>query len=374
MILTLAPTPTLTQPVTAEVEGAPKAKAPQETKTYCICPNGAAHGKLVWRGMCPKRHRERCPECQYEPFGVSYKTAALEARVEAAEREADEQGMDEGERSGEVKRARNTFFFELAKKAYADWRAGRGRAMALKQDVDGARLVRVVVPPHVQPRDHFAHRGVKGLPIKRTPDGHYVESKEEDVWEQGPGAWSDEATPACPIGPVPYPLPADMIITVWAREQRPSEAVEAAAKAAEAAAKAAEAAAEAAAWDEEEALAFGDDDDDDADNEPDDAEEEGEAEEDEAAPAAAAPADAVAAPAAEPTDAPAAPIAAAAPAAAPVAVAADANARIEAAVAAAVAQATQTGMSAAAAQRKARCSRALTSEPHTPTPPPNPKS
>ena len=75
------------------------------------------------------------------------------------------------------------------------------------------------------------------------------------------------------------------------------------------------------------------------------------------------PADAVAMPTTAPADAPAAPIDAAAPAAAPVSVAADANARIEAAVAAAVAEATQTGMSAAAAQRKARCSRALTSKP-----------
>ena len=344
------------------------AKAPQGTKTYYVCPFKHGSREFAWRGMCPKRHRERCPKCQYEPFGVSYKTADLEERVQAAEREADKQGMDERGRRKKGECARHTFFYELAKKADADWRAGRGRAVALNRAVDGGHLVRIVVPPQAQPGNFFAHRGVKGLPIKRTPDGHYVESKEEDVWEQGPGAWSDEATPACPIGPVPYPLPADMIITVWAREQRPSEAVEAAAKAAEAAAKAAEAAAEAAAWEEEEALAFGDDDDDDADNEPDDAEEEGEAEEDEAAPAAAAPADAVAAPAAEPTDAPAAPIAAAAPAAAPVAVAADANARIEAAVAAAVAQATQTGMSAAAAQRKARCSRALTSEPHTPSP------
>ena len=355
--------------------GAPVAKVPQETKTYYICPFGMAHRRgRAWRGMCPKRHRERCPECQYKPFGVSYKTADLKAHVEATEREADEQGMDEGERSKAVKRARNLFFFsDVAKKGIAEWRAGRGRAVALERRVDGGRLVRIVVPPQARPTDFFPHDGVKGLPLKRTPDGRYVESKEEDVWEQEPDARSDAATPACPIGPVPDPRPAFMIITVWAREQRPSEAVEAAAKAAEAAAEAAAKAAEAAARDEEEALAFGDDDDDDADNEPDDAEQEGEAEEDGAAPAAAAPADAVAVPGAEPSVAPvepaavapAAPIDAAAPAAAPVTIAADANARIEAAVAAAVAEATRRGMSAAAAQRSVRCSRALTFEPHT---------
>ena len=65
-----------------EAEGAPVAKAPQETKTYYFCPFGAAHGGRAWRGMCRKRHRERCPECKHEPIGVSYKTADLEARVE----------------------------------------------------------------------------------------------------------------------------------------------------------------------------------------------------------------------------------------------------------------------------------------------------
>ena len=332
------------------------AKAPQETKTYYICPFGAAHRRgRSWRGMCRKRHRERCPDCKHEPFGVSYKTADRDARIEAAEREADEQGMDECERSKAVKRARHTFFYELATKADAEWRAGRGRAMALKRAVEGGRLVRIVVPSQAQPGDFFAHRGVKGLLIKRTDDGRYVESKEEDMWEQQPDVLSDAATPACPIGPVPDPRPACMIITVWTREQRPSEAAAEAAKAAEAdeaAAVADEAALEAEAPD------------DDADSESD--EEEGEAEEGEAAPTA--PAIAASAPA-EPTDEPAAPIAAVAPTAAPpVSVAADANARIEAAVAAAVAEATQGGMSASAAQRSVRCSRALTSEPHTPSP------
>ena len=390
MILTLALTPTLTQPVTAEAEGTPKAKAPQETKTRYICPLKHGPRGFAWRGMGRKRHRERYPECQYEPFGVSYKTTKLKACVEAAECEADEKVLNEDARSRAIKRARNTFFSEVAEEGIAEWRAGRGRAMPLKRRVDGGRLVRIFVPPEAQPGDFFAHDGVKGLPIKRTDDGRYMESKEEDVWEQEPDACSDEATLACPIGPVPDPRPAFMVITVWARGPRPSEAAKAAAKAAEA-----------AAWDEEEALAFADDDDDDADNEPDDAEEEGEAEEDGAAPAAAAPADAVAAPAvaepaaaptvapaapiaaagaaaapaadavaapaaapavapAEPAVAPAAPIAAAAPAAAP---AADANARIETAVAAAVAEATQRGMSAAEAHRKVRCSRALTSKP-----------
>jgi hypothetical protein len=340
------------------------AKAPQETKTYYICPFDAAQRKWAWRGMCPKRHRERCPECPHEPFGVSYKTADLEARVEAAERKADEQGDDEGGRNRAVKSARNTFFSELAKKGIAKWRAGRGRAMALGQAVDGGRLVQIVVPPQAQPGHFFPHHGVKGLPLKRTPDGRYVESKEEDVWEQEPDARSEEATLACPIGPVPDPRPACMIITVWAREQRPSEAAKAAAKAAEAEAKAAhEAALEAAleaAWET---------DDDDADNESNKDDEEGEAEEGEAAPAtpaaaaaltaptapAVAPADAVAMPAAEPA------VAAAAPAAAPVAVAADGKARIEAAAAAALAEATQGGMCVKAAQRAVRCSRALTS-------------
>ena len=129
--------------------GAPVAKVPQETKTYYICPFGMAHRRgRAWRGMCPKRHRERCPECQYKPFGVSYKTADLKAHVEATEREADEQGMDEGERSKAVKRARNLFFFsDVAKKGIAEWRAGRGRAVALNRAVDGGRLVWVVVPP-----------------------------------------------------------------------------------------------------------------------------------------------------------------------------------------------------------------------------------
>ena len=334
------------------------AKAPQETKTYYFCPFGAAHGGRLWRGMCRKRHRERCPECKHEPFGVSYKTADLEARVEGVKRQADEQGMDEREQSQAVKRARHTFFYELVTKADAEWRAGRGRAMALKRAVEGGRLVRIVVPPQAQPGHFFAHRGVKGLLIKRTDDGRYVESKVEDAWEQQPDALSDEATAACPVGPVPDPRPACMIITVWTREQRPSEAAEAAAKAAEAAAKAADEAAL-----EAELEAELETDDDDADNEPDDDEEEGEAEEDGAASAAAAPADAGAAPAAPAAVAPAAPIAAAAPAAAPVSVAADANARIEAAVADAVADATQRGMSVAVAQRKVRFSRALTSKP-----------
>ena len=317
--------------------------------------------------MGPKRHRERCPKCPYEPFGVSYKTAELEAHIEVTELEADAQGMDECERSKAVKRARNTFFSELAEKGIADWRAGRGRAVVLGRPVDGGRLVRIVVPPPAQPGHFFAHRGVKGLPIKRTADGRYVESKEEDVWEQEPDARSDEATPEYPIGPVPDPRPACMIITVWARGPRPSEAAKAEAKAAEAAAKAAgEAALEAAL----EAVWEADGDDDDAEE---GEAEEGEVEEDEegeVAPTAAAPAEpaepatAPAAPTspdtavAMPAAAPAAPIAVAAPAAAPVSFAADANARIEAAVAAALEEATRSGMSAAAAQRSVRCSRA----------------
>ena len=353
---------------------APKAKAPpQETKTYYICPFGAAHGGFVWRGIGRKRHRERFPKCPCEPFGVSYQRAELAECVEATQRKADEQGMDEGERSGAVKRARKNFFHKLAKDANDEWRVGRGRAVALKRAVNGGHLVRIVVPPQCKPGDFFAHRGVKGHPIKRTADGRYVESKEEDVWEQESGARSDEATLACPIGPVPNPRPDSMIITVWAREQRPSEAAKAAAKAAEAAEVEAE-------WAEQEALVFGDDDDD-ADDEPGDDDEEGEAEEGEAdegeegevAPTAAAPAETaetaatLAAPAAPdtavavPAAAPAAmPIAVAAPAAAPVSVAVDANARIEAAVEAAkLAEATQGGMSGR--QRKARavrCSRA----------------
>ena len=131
--------------------------------------------------MAAAVHRKRCPECKHEPLGVSYKTADLEARVEAAEREADEQGMDEGERSGAVKRARHTFFFELAEKGIAEWRAGRGRAIALKQAVEGGRLVRIVVPPQAQPGHFFPHRGVKGLLIKRTDDGRYVEGDVDTV-------------------------------------------------------------------------------------------------------------------------------------------------------------------------------------------------
>merc|ERR1740130_488513 len=104
--------------------------------------------------------------------------------------------------------------------------------MAVKRAVDGGRLVRVVVPPQCKPGDFFPHRGVKGHPIKRTTDGRYVESKEEDMWEQEPDARSEEATLAFPIGPPPDPQFKTMIITVWDRgEQRPSEAVEAAAKA-----------------------------------------------------------------------------------------------------------------------------------------------
>jgi hypothetical protein len=352
---------------------APKAKAPpQETKTYYICPCSAAHGGFVWRGIGRKRHRERYPKCPYEPFGVSYQRAELAECVEATQRKADEQDMDEGKRSKEVKRTRKTFFAERARQANAEWRVGRGRAVALKRAVNGGHLVRIVVPPQCKPGDFFAHRGVKGHPIKRTADGRYVESKEEDVWEQEPDARSDAATPACPIGPVPDPRPDTMIITVWAREQRPSEAAKAAAKAAEA-----------AEWAEQEKLAFGNDDDDDADDEPGDDDEEGEAEEGEVeedeegeveedeegevAPTAAVPAEpaepaatlatpdaAVAMPAA-----PAAmPIAVAAPAAASVSAASAANARIEAAVAAALAEAMQGGMSAAVAQRKVRCSKA----------------
>ena len=82
------------------------AKVPQETKTHYICPLKHAPRGFAWRGMCPKRHRERCPKCPYEPFGVSYKTADLDAHVEATEREADEQGMDEDERRRAVKSAR----------------------------------------------------------------------------------------------------------------------------------------------------------------------------------------------------------------------------------------------------------------------------
>ena len=336
----------------------------QETKAYYICPLKHAPRGFVWRGMCPKRHRERCPKCPYEPFGVSYKTADLDAHVEATEREADEQGMDEDERGRAVKSARNTFFSEHAKEGVAEWRAGRGRAIALKQAVEGGRLVRIVVPPQAQPGHFFPHRGVKGLLIKRTDDGRYVESKEEDVWEQELNALSDEATAACPIGPVPDPRPDFMTITVWARGPRPSETEKAAAKAAEAAAKAADGAALEAALE-----AVWEMDDDDADDESDKDDEEGEAEEGEAAPAApaaaaalaaptapaVAPAAAVAMPTAEPT------VAAAAPAAAPVAVAADGKARIEAAAAAAFAEATQGGMGVKAAQRAVRCSRALTS-------------
>ena len=218
-----------------EAAAAPKAKAPQETRTFHVCPNGAAHRGRLWRGPGRKRHRERCPKCLYEPFGVSYKTAELKAHLEAADDEAEGQGMDQDERKAPVKRARHAFFAERARQANTEWRVGRGRAVALKRAIDGGHLVRIVVPPQAQPGDFFAHRGVKGHPLKRTVDDRYVESKEEGVWEQEPDARSDAATPACPIGPVPNPRPGSMIITVWAREQRPSEAAKAAAKAAEAA-------------------------------------------------------------------------------------------------------------------------------------------
>jgi len=123
--------------------------------------------------------------------------------------------MDQEERKAPVKRARHAFFAKLAEKANAEWRKGRGRAVALKGDIDGGgRLVRIVVPPQAQPGDFFPHRGVKGHPLKLTPDGRYVESKEEDVWEQEPDARSDEETVTCPIGPVPDPRPDSMIITV----------------------------------------------------------------------------------------------------------------------------------------------------------------
>ena len=113
---------------------APKAKAPpQETKTYYICPVGAAHRGHLWRGPGLKRHRQRCPKCPYEPFGVSYKTAELEARKKAPDDEAEGQGMDQDEKKAPVKRARHTFFAERAQQANAEWRAGRGRAVALKR-------------------------------------------------------------------------------------------------------------------------------------------------------------------------------------------------------------------------------------------------
>ena len=277
--------------------------------------------------------------------------------------------MDQNERKAPVKRARHTFFAERAQQADAEWRAGRGRAMALKQAIDGGgRLVRIVVPPQAKPGDFFAHRGVKGRPLKRTVDGRYVESKEEDMWVQETDARSDAATPGCPVGPVPDTRPDFMHITVWARELRPSEAAKAVAKVAEAAA--AEVEVDCA---EPEALAFDDDDDDDADDGTDDDEEgeaeEGEVEEEEegeSAPTAAAPTEPAepAATLAAPDTAvampavPAAPIAVAAPAAAPVTAAAAANARIEAAVAAKLAEATQGGMSVAVARRTVRCSRA----------------
>ena len=298
----------------------------------------------MWRGIGRKRHRERFPKCPCEPFGVSYQRAELDACVEVTQRKADEQGMDEGKRSGAVKCARKTFFAKRTQQAKAEWRAGRGRAVALKRAVNGGHLVRIVVPPQAKPGDFFAHRGVKGRPLKRTVDGRYVESKEEDMWVQETDARSDAATPGCPVGPVPDTRPDFMHITVWARELRPSEAAKAAAKVAEAAA--AEVEVDCA---EPEALAFDDDDDDDADDESGDDDEEGETEEGEAeegeegevAPTAAAPAEPTepaatpAAPAAPdtaivvPAAAPAAmPIAVAAPAAAPVSAAADANARI----------------------------------------------
>ena len=281
--------------------------------------------------------------------------------------------MDQDERKAPVERARHAFFAERAEEAKVEWRAGRGRAVALKRAIDGGRLVRIVIPPQAQPGDYIAHRGVKGHPIKRTTDGDYVESKEEDMWEQEPDARSDEATPAFPIGPVPNPRPDSMIITVWARGLRRSEAAKAAAEAAEA-----------VAWDEQVAWDFDDDDeadDDYADDESDDEEEggaeEGGVEEGDAAPTAAAPAIApAAAPAASsvvataPTTALAAPIAVAAPTAALVPVAADANARIEAAVEAAVAAVTQTGVSGKQkiSKQKIKLVRCL----HLP-PPPNPK-
>ena len=208
------------------------AKAPQETKTYYFCPF-PAH-RYVWHGMCPKRHREECPGCRYEPFGVPYKTAELAACVEAAERVAVEKGKDDGGRSKARNLARKNFFHKLEKKNLDEWKVGHGRASDLQRAVDGCSLVRVVVPPQAQPGDYFPHRGVKGLFIKRTNDDRYVESKEEDVWETEPDARSDEATPACPIGPVPSPRPRFMTIPVWTHKQRPSEAVEAATHAVEA--------------------------------------------------------------------------------------------------------------------------------------------
>ena len=246
--------------------GAPEANAPQETKTYYICPSGAAHGGWAWRGMCPKRHRVRRPECQYEPFGVSYKTADLVAHVEAAERKADEEGEDERKRGKAIKSARNTFFCELAADGIKEWLDGRGRAMVLCKLVDGCDRVRVRVPPKHMPGEFFGTQGPKGRNVARTTDGDYFTSAEEDNWELQHDARPRLETLACPVGPVPYPRPYFMNITLWNHRPSATEKANAAEAAAKAAADEAEAAAaDEAEWAEQCSLAFGNDDDDDTD-------------------------------------------------------------------------------------------------------------
>lgn len=225
-------------------------KPPPETRTYYVCPKRHGPKGFAWRGTGRERHHERCPDCPWQPFGVSYKPAEVEAHVETVKEKAwQEEGMDDEEVKPTLKRARNAFFSKLAEDAIADWRAGRGRAMLCRGEVveeaaggeDGgglhARNMWVVVPPGCKPGDTFDHNDHRGIPIKLHEDGYLVSGKGESVWEGG----------AINV-PDPRPQRA-MPITVWSRAPRASEKAKAAEKAAEAEERRKAAEAEDAEWD-----------------------------------------------------------------------------------------------------------------------------
>eukprot|EP00966_Prymnesium_polylepis_P002933 66959-Prymnesium_polylepis.1 len=102
------------------------------------------HGGKLWRGTSRTRHRERCPDCPWEPYGFSYTYREKQECVDLEKQEALEQGKGDVQSSG---------FITLTKRANVRFRKGEGCAVPQRgkavEAEDGGKLcarVMMVVP------------------------------------------------------------------------------------------------------------------------------------------------------------------------------------------------------------------------------------
>ena len=232
-VVVMEDTTALTAPV-------PNQSAPRlRTKQFCPMPHGPKN--IFWFGDSKrtksrkdsKCHSRKWPQCEFEPFGVSYSETDLQVAKQNIRDENEKQGLDAASREAKraVRQTSKKFFEREATKAHEEWRAGRGPASFSRTELGADECVRevsVVVPGGCNPGDYFAHLDPKRRaivyvdPTSEQPRDCYKSSRAElDSYK--PGAHSTKRTRACPIGPVPNPKPVHMSITMLKRNLRPIE-------------------------------------------------------------------------------------------------------------------------------------------------------